>query len=296
MNVNELVVNGDARINGNIYAENLKPSSIGAASADTSTQYFKWGSAGNSARYLTFAKCVTDIGSGNNTATIILSNVGNYGWARQGVFFVHMSTRNGVTMEVRTIVAPSGDVGFGYYSSGTETYFGVSCAGYQGESWGTIMGSTGFTLGKLAAVTTAPTGWTAVTPKAWLDSVGNASASAAGLMSAAHYTKLEGLTDASTSAAGLMTAAMVTKLNGIAEGANKITVDSAMSTTSTNPVQNKVVNTALGNKLSLSGGTMTGALVAQANANYTTAQVRNVTMSTAAPSGGSNGQIHFQYT
>lgn len=51
--------------------------------------------------------------------------------------------------------------------------------------------------------------------------------------------------DATTSAAGFMTAAMVTKLNGIATGANKTTVDTALSSTSTNPVQNKVVNSAI---------------------------------------------------
>lgn len=39
------------------------------------------------------------------------------------------------------------------------------------------------------------------------------------------------------------------KLAGIEAGANKTTVDSALSSTSTNPVQNKVVNTALGNKV-----------------------------------------------
>ena len=39
-----------------------------------------------------------------------------------------------------------------------------------------------------------------------------------------------------------------------------VTVDSALSATSENPVQNKVVNSALDGKLSLSGGTMTGAL------------------------------------
>ena len=47
--------------------------------------------------------------------------------------------------------------------------------------------------------------------------------------------------DATTSAHGLMTPAMVSKLNGIAEGANRTTVDTAMSDSSTNPVQNKVV-------------------------------------------------------
>ena len=63
---------------------------------------------------------------------------------------------------------------------------------------------------------------------------------------------------ATTTTAGLMSAADKTKLDGIATGANKITIDSAMSSTSTNPVQNKVVNTALGTKLPLSGGTITG--------------------------------------
>ena len=65
---------------------------------------------------------------------------------------------------------------------------------------------------------------------------------------------------ASTSTAGLMSASDKTKLDGIATGANKTVVDSALSSTSTNPVQNKVVNTALDKKLSRSGGTMTGAL------------------------------------
>lgn len=50
---------------------------------------------------------------------------------------------------------------------------------------------------------------------------------------------------ATTGTAGLMSAADKTKLDGIATGANKITVDSAMSTTSTNPVQNKVVKAAI---------------------------------------------------
>ncbi len=48
--------------------------------------------------------------------------------------------------------------------------------------------------------------------------------------------------------------------------------------------------------LPITGGTMEGALIAQSNTAYTTAQVRNVTMSTSAASGGSNGQIHYQYS
>ena len=44
-----------------------------------------------------------------------------------------------------------------------------------------------------------------------------------------------------------------------------------------------------------SGGTMTGALVAQTNTNSTTAQMRNVIISTADPSGGNNGDIWLKY-
>lgn len=56
------------------------------------------------------------------------------------------------------------------------------------------------------------------------------------------------------------------------------------------------LQTAMTNKLDKSGGAMTGALVAQNNANYTTAQVRNIIISTADPSGGSNGMIWIKYT
>ncbi|KTE89297.1 hypothetical protein [Desulfitobacterium hafniense] len=47
--------------------------------------------------------------------------------------------------------------------------------------------------------------------------------------------------------------------------------------------------------LPLTGGTMTGTLVAQNNTNYTTKQVRNITLSTATPSGGGNGDLWFVY-
>ena len=47
--------------------------------------------------------------------------------------------------------------------------------------------------------------------------------------------------NATTSTAGLMSATDKSKLDGIATGANKTIVDSLMSSTSTNPVQNKVI-------------------------------------------------------
>lgn len=53
---------------------------------------------------------------------------------------------------------------------------------------------------------------------------------------------------ATTTDPGLMSAADKAKLDGIATGATKVDVDSALSSQSTNPVQNKVIDTALGGK------------------------------------------------
>lgn len=51
--------------------------------------------------------------------------------------------------------------------------------------------------------------------------------------------------NATTSTAGFMTASMVEKLNGIADGATNVIIDTTLSNTSTNPVQNKVIYTAI---------------------------------------------------
>ena len=64
---------------------------------------------------------------------------------------------------------------------------------------------------------------------------------------------------ATQSTSGLMSSADKKKLDGIAKGATKVTVDTALSSTSTNPVQNKVINSALSGKA--------GTSVATTNAN-----------------------------
>ena len=56
---------------------------------------------------------------------------------------------------------------------------------------------------------------------------------------------------ASTTANGLMSSSDKSKLDGIASGANKTTVDSALSSTSTNPVQNKVIKAELDTKMDI---------------------------------------------
>ncbi len=81
---------------------------------------------------------------------------------------------------------------------------------------------------------------------------------------------------AETGANGYMSASDKEKLDGIQRGANRTAVDSELSGTSENPVQNKAINTAieavkasitrltnsLKNKLDKSGGTVTGSLLA----------------------------------
>ena len=49
-------------------------------------------------------------------------------------------------------------------------------------------------------------------------------------------------------------------------------------------------------KVSKSGDTMVGALIAQNNTNYSVAQVRNIIISTSDPSGGNSGDIWIKYT
>lgn len=70
------------------------------------------------------------------------------------------------------------------------------------------------------------------------------------------------------------TAAEKSKLAGIAAGANKTTVDSALSATSTNPVQNKIVKAELDKKLaSSSKGAANGVAGLDANGKVPTAQL-----------------------
>ena len=55
------------------------------------------------------------------------------------------------------------------------------------------------------------------------------------------------------------------------------------------------VEQSVNGKLDKAGGTMLGALIAQANTNYATAQVRNVIISPNDPSGGNSGDIWIKY-
>lgn len=70
-----------------------------------------------------------------------------------------------------------------------------------------------------------------------------------------------------TTTNGLMSVADKKKLDGIADGANKTTVDTTLSSTSTDPVQNKVIKSALDKKFDKSGGTVSGTLLVTSETN-----------------------------
>jgi hypothetical protein len=98
--------------------------------------------------------------------------------------------------------------------------------------------------------------------------------------------------DATSSASGLMSAADKKKLDGIAAGADKTTVDSALSATSTNPVQNKAVKAALDKKADLDS---TGKVPSSQLPSYVD-DVLEYTSKSEFPATGETGKIYVDTT
>lgn len=104
--------------------------------------------------------------------------------------------------------------------------------------------------------------------------------------------------NATATAAGLMSSADKTKLDGVETGANKTVVDSALSSSSTNPVQNKVINTALGLKanqtdLSTANSKISSLETNQGDLSKLTTEVKTdlVSAINEAASGGSDPNV-----
>lgn len=80
-------------------------------------------------------------------------------------------------------------------------------------------------------------------------------------------------------------------------GGSSVTVDSALSATSTNPVQNKVIKSALDGKLSTSGGTLTGNLTGKYITGtwlQTTAATELASSATKIPVLDSQGWLYYR--
>lgn len=110
-----------------------------------------------------------------------------------------------------------------------------------------------------------------------------------GLISAEDKKKLDNITDDK-----LISVSDRTKIDSIPDGG--LVIDSTFNSNSDNPVSGKAVAAELDKYLLKSGGTLTGALVAQANTNYTTYQVRNIALNTSASTPTGNGSILGVYS
>ena len=77
--------------------------------------------------------------------------------------------------------------------------------------------------------------------------------------------------------------------------ATKTDVSALSAVVDSNTDDITALQSSVNGKVSKSGDTMTGALVAQNNTNYSVAQVRNIIISTSDPSGGNSGDIWIKY-
>ena len=73
-------------------------------------------------------------------------------------------------------------------------------------------------------------------------------------------------------------------------------VDSNTDNITANAQNISTLQSSVNGKVSKSGDTMTGALIAQNNTDYSVAQVRNIIISTSDPSGGNSGDIWIKYS
>lgn len=98
------------------------------------------------------------------------------------------------------------------------------------------------------------------------------------------------------------TSAEVSALSAVVDSnADDITANAQNISTNTQNIctlQSNIstLQSSVNGKVSKSGDTMTGALIAQNNTNYSVAQVRNIIISTSDPSGGNSGDIWIKYT
>ena len=89
-----------------------------------------------------------------------------------------------------------------------------------------------------------------------------------------------------------------TEVSALSAVVDSNTDDITVNTQNISTLQSNIsaLQSSVNGKISKSGDTMTGPLVAQNNTNYSVAQVRNIIISTSDPSGGNNGDIWIKYT
>ncbi|MBR2305950.1 MAG: hypothetical protein IKA48_01960 [Fibrobacter sp.] len=127
----------------------------------------------NTVTYTNFASMAIANAEGNGEAQVILASGTGIGGTNMGTWHITVSNRGSsatapkATMTVRCLNKQSQDTPpvFGYYYDTTNSliYFGVKSPGYRGNNTITVLSNSGATLKDFGDVTTAPSGWTAVT-------------------------------------------------------------------------------------------------------------------------------------
>ena len=97
------------------------------------------------------------------------------------------------------------------------------------------------------------------------------------------------------SASYFATASNISTING---SLNTINSDISTINGSLNTINSNIstINDSLSAKAPLASPSFTGTAKVAAGTDYTTAKLRNITLSTADPSGGSNGDVWIKYT
>lgn len=178
------------------------------------------------------------------------------GSTTQGIYFNADGTPAALTYYLRKSVPADAKFTDNTYAAGT----GINIATSESDSQSHIISIklSGTTSGKIYPVTSDTSG-NLVVSVPWVNTIYSA---------------------ATTSANGLMSSTDKTKLDRIEEGATNVVVDTALSSSSTNPVQNKVINTKLtsmdatiATKVTSSGAGLGSAMGTLSAGSLTTASV-----------------------
>lgn len=144
------------------------------------------------------------------------------------------------------------------YSAATTSAAGLMSASDKSKLDGIAHGANAYTY-TLPIAATFTLGGVRIGNNITISSDGIIGITQADVISALGYTPPTGTT-ASNNGPGLMSAADKNKLDGIAYDATKVIVDDTLSSSSTNPVQNKVINAALDDKMTKENPTGSGSV------------------------------------
>lgn len=144
------------------------------------------------------------------------------------------------------------------YSAATTSAAGLMSASDKSKLDGIAHGANAYTY-TLPIAATFTLGGVRIGNNITISSDGIIGITQADVISALGYIPPNGTT-ASNNGAGLMSAADKSKLDGIAYDATKVIVDDTLSSSSTNPVQNKVINAALDDKMTKENPTGSGSV------------------------------------